>query len=458
MEKKKLYSKFQYFFWLISGSEISSLKDCPEDYNRHANIGMMILITSIFAFGTAFIAGMTFANSNPFGVFLFSIIWGTLIFALDRSMVNSIKRDPEATVQPFWSYFIPRFILAFILAFFMSVPLDHIVFPEAIERQMNENNQQDWLTRQEELNLGYDVERRDSSLASLSQEVEDLDELLASDCPLPEYQIAKTDYNDCRAQINPLKYDFDKKVTVRKAYYSKLKAARDEENRKLPDSLKLPSNPPVDNNWWELKAESDLAYKKWKDKEAECISYKKKTDDIYSQWRSGTQADRDRKDSLHQKQELRLRIDRDSIRIKSENFKTDIDSMTGFDTKFTTLFLMPNWGVQVLKWAIFLALLVIEILPTYLKLRTPIGEYDVEISKKEKAHRSRALHFVNKEDEIAKESEQYRKEKEVNLNKEVVDRIAAIELRLANESLDIWESEAIAQIKTAENGANNNPK
>ena len=39
------YSKVQYFFWLISGSEISVLRECENEYNRHANIGMMILIT-----------------------------------------------------------------------------------------------------------------------------------------------------------------------------------------------------------------------------------------------------------------------------------------------------------------------------------------------------------------------------------------------------------------------------
>ena len=66
-------------------------------------------------------------------------------------MVNSIKKDPDTSTQPFWSFFIPRLILATILAFFMSIPLDHIVFPEAIERQMKVNVHNDWLRRQDEL-------------------------------------------------------------------------------------------------------------------------------------------------------------------------------------------------------------------------------------------------------------------------------------------------------------------
>src|SRR6185295_14537267 len=133
------YSKVQYFFWVISGSEISVLKQCENEYNRHANIGMMILITMVFAFFTACVTGFTFAKGNMWAVLGFAIVWALLIFAIDRSMVNSIKKDPDATKQPFWSFFFPRLLLATIRAFFMSIPLDHIVFPEAIERQMKLN-------------------------------------------------------------------------------------------------------------------------------------------------------------------------------------------------------------------------------------------------------------------------------------------------------------------------------
>jgi hypothetical protein len=447
MEKKKTYSKFQYFFWLISGSEISSLKDCPEDYNRHANIGMMILITSIFAFGTAFIAGMTFANSNPFGVFLFAIMWGILIFALDRSMVNSIKRDPEATVQPFWSYFIPRFILAFILAFFMSVPLDHIVFPEAIERQMKINVHDDWLKRQNELNQGYNVADQEKDVAKMESDLAKIDSTLKSDCPLPEYKQAQNDYNNSLPKIPPLKTSYDNKVKERKEYYHQLQIKA--------DSI----NPPIDGTWLALNEDCKNANASFKSQQAETETYKQEAKRIEKEWRENLQKKYDSKDSLHTASDAKLKVDKDSVETNASDFKKDLQDMTGFDTKFTTLFLMPNWGVQILKWAIFLALLVIEILPTYLKLRTPIGEYDVEISKKERAHSSRARHFVTKEDEIAEESERYRKEKELKLNKAVVDKIAEIELRLANESLDDWEKEAMTQIKT--NGAdptNGSPK
>ncbi len=47
---EKKYSKIQYLFWLLSGAEISILKDCPTDYNRQAGIGFTIFMTTLLAF------------------------------------------------------------------------------------------------------------------------------------------------------------------------------------------------------------------------------------------------------------------------------------------------------------------------------------------------------------------------------------------------------------------------
>ena len=106
---------------------------------------------------------------------------------------------------------------------------------------------------------------------------------------------------------------------------------------------------------------------------------------------------------------------------------------------------MPNWGVQVLKWAIFLALLVIEILPTYLKLKTPVGQYDMKMHEREVMTRNDIKARVNSEEQIANQTEAHRVTAEVELNKTVIDRVADIELRLAEEMLEDWEQIARAQ-------------
>lgn len=113
-----------------------------------------------------------------------------------------------------------------------------------------------------------------------------------------------------------------------------------------------------------------------------------------------------------------------------------------FDTQFVSLFLMPNFGVQFLKWLIFLALLVIEILPTYLKLKTPIGQYDWMMYKQERETELETRSRLNALETELNDIEEYRKNKEIVMNKKIIDKVVDIEEKLANEMLEEWESKA----------------
>jgi hypothetical protein len=425
------YSKVQYFFWVISGSEISVLKQCENEYNRHANIGMMIVITMVFAFFTACVTGFTFAG-NMFAVLGFAIVWALLIFAIDRSMVNSIKKDPDATKQPFWSFFLPRLLLATILAFFMSIPLDHIVFPQAIERQMKVNVHNDWLRRQEELTSGLNVAGTGTALKAVESELSGLRGELDSECPLPDYKAAKQSYDESLLQLQTLQADYENKKRNAANYFNRL--PRTERGMRI-----------VDQTYAVLRRERNEA-KAAVDQQTETSNgYRDEARRIDSDWRTAKQKEIDDKASQRSKTQQRLDKDQETVRTQSDTFRDELAAMTGFDTKFTTLFLMPNWGVQVLKWAIFLALLVIEILPTYLKLKTPVGQYDMKMHEREVMTRNDIKARVNSEEQIANQTEAHRVTAEVELNKTVIDRVADIELRLAEEMLEDWEQIARAQ-------------
>jgi hypothetical protein len=422
------YSRVQYFFWVISGSEISVLKECPNEYNRHANIGMMILITTAFAFFTAYVAGTTFASGNTWAVLGFATVWALLIFAIDRSMVNSIKKDPDAAAQPFWSFFLPRLLLATILAFFMSIPLDHIVFPEAIDRQMKLNVHNDWLRRQEELNKGLNIAGTESALTKVENELSGLNETLNSECPLPSYKEAKQSYDECSQKLPPLRADYENKKRAAANYLNQLPVSR---GRRI-----------VDQNYLALRRARSDAEAALAQQGRECDEYRDEARRIDLEWRTAKQQEIDEKNTQRSQTQTQLNTDQQTAKTKSETFLKELEAMKGFDTKFTTLFLMPNWGVQVLKWAIFLALLVIEILPTYLKLKTPVGQYDMKMHEREVMTRNDIKARVLSEEAIVNQTEAHRVAAEVALNKAVIDRIADIELRLAEEMLEDWEQAA----------------
>lgn len=413
---KKGFTSLQYFLWLIAGSEISTLKKCPNDYNRHANIGLMIFITSLFAGLTGFIAGHTFAPDNYLAVSLFAIVWAFLIFSLDRSMVNSIKKNPTIHEKSIWGYFWPRLFLAVILAFFMSIPLDHIVFKERIEFQMNENNKNNWLKRQSDLNKGYGLTTDSLMISSYENTLAKLDDDLKNDCPIPEYKRLVIETNSLRNKLSKIPPSFPlfkdgKKIGSKKnqQYYNTLS----EYNKKMKDARAF-------YDQWFNEIKNQIKY---------TDSIRRVTDSIY-------------------------RANRDTVKNKANQYKKEIEEMNGFDTKFVTLFLMPNAGVQFLKWLLFLALLVIEILPTFLKLKTPIGQYDWEMYKQEKITEiETCLRIKNVEKEF-NEIEDYRSKHEIELNKGIIDKVVEIEEKLANEMLIEWETKA--RIQMIENVKNAN--
>jgi len=436
------YSRIQFFFWLISGSEISALKNCPNEYNRHANIGMMILITSSFAFFTAFIAGGTFVEKNVLGVTFFAFIWAILIFAIDRSMVNSIKKDPKIAFMSFWPFFIPRLILAFILAFFMSIPLDHIVFAQRIDRQMKENNKNDWLKQQTDLNMGYHTDLRESEVKTYDKEKKEIEKELLSDCPRQDYKAKVSEYKLLRNQAAANESEYNQALNLVNSMIAKREREQDTiKPRYLPEDIVL-------------FQKRNRAKAEWLSKLSECKSAKSAAEKIDKDWREGKEKDFNKKDSLSNKGLTKLNLDKDTIAKNVAKFKSEIESQNGFDTRFVTLFLMPNWGVQILKWAIFLALLVIEILPTYLKLKTPIGQYDWEVYKRDKIMANDVEQKILFENEISKGTESYRMTKEIDLNEKIITKVAEIELNLANETLNEWEKQARDSMKSNVSSAN----
>jgi hypothetical protein len=455
-QEENKYSRIQYFLWLVAGSEISVLKKCPNDYNRHANIGLMIIITSLFAGMTAFIAGSTFEKENTTGVVIFAFVWAFLIFSLDRSMVNSIKKDPTQAEKSIWGYFAPRLVLAIILSFFMSIPIEHIVFSEKISFQMNENNKDNWLKRQKELNKGYDTKNTEIAIKTYSGNSDKLgDELKknCNQCPKADYNKAISEANDIdKNKIPPLYKKLQPlEVEIDNDFKKLWKEQTIAYNRTKPDSLQV-NQISVKRVKWDAPLKEKIGIKDGLNSEIGILSKKSeglkiKAKEICELWKKEIGAEKNRIDSLKTKSEDRYLANNDSIIIQSDKYKKDIESMQGFDTQFVTLFLMPDAGVQVLKWLIFLALLVIEILPTFLKLKTPIGQYDWEMYKADKETEIQSIARLDKFKTESNEIENYRKDEEVKMNKNLIDKVVSIEERLANEMLEEWEIKARTQMK-----------
>jgi len=125
---------FQHFLMICSGGNIHLLKKSPSEWNKFAGIGGIVLFTAVFATLSAGYAMFTVFD-NIWASVGFGILWGLMIFNLDRYIVSSIKKTGTWWNQVLMT--IPRLILATFLGIIISKPLELKIFEKEVNKQLN---------------------------------------------------------------------------------------------------------------------------------------------------------------------------------------------------------------------------------------------------------------------------------------------------------------------------------
>lgn len=134
------------FFLLCSGANKDILNMCPTEKNKFIGIGTTIFFTALLS---AISGG--YAIFFTFGSILisliFGLIWGLMIFSLDRYIVLSINKPtiPKEKSErkrvyrkQIWSAF-PRILIAIVLSLTISKPLEIKLFDGTINKQLGSN-------------------------------------------------------------------------------------------------------------------------------------------------------------------------------------------------------------------------------------------------------------------------------------------------------------------------------
>ena len=125
---------FQHFLMICSGGNIHLLKKSPTEWNKFAGIGGIVLFTAIFATLSAGYAMFTVFD-NVWTAVGVGVLWGLMIFNLDRYIVSSIKKTGTWWNQILMT--IPRLILATFLGIIISKPLELKIFEKEVNKQLN---------------------------------------------------------------------------------------------------------------------------------------------------------------------------------------------------------------------------------------------------------------------------------------------------------------------------------
>ena len=143
----------QQFFMLCSGADTDILKTCSKgEQNKYAGIGATVFFTAVMAFIASAYALFTVFDNIYTSIF-FGLIWGLLIFNLDRFIVSTIKKSDSFKSELLQAT--PRIILAVIIAIVISKPLEMKIFEKEINQVLLEEKNSMTLANKEQIATQY---------------------------------------------------------------------------------------------------------------------------------------------------------------------------------------------------------------------------------------------------------------------------------------------------------------
>ena len=131
------------WFAAIAGGRRDLLANAPGDRMRYAAMGGVILTTATVAAVSGALAVNMALNLSPVWSVLVGLLWGLVIFNLDRLLVVQMSRPRSGIKQPILLA-VPRLVLAIILGFVISTPLVLRIFNAEIKQELGVVHQQQY--------------------------------------------------------------------------------------------------------------------------------------------------------------------------------------------------------------------------------------------------------------------------------------------------------------------------
>ncbi len=159
------------FFILCSGADTDILEECSiGEQNKYAGIGATVFFTAAMATIAASYALYTVFDNLISSIF-FGLIWGLLIFNLDRYIVSTIKKRDNFIDEIIQAT--PRIFLAIIIAVVISKPLELKIFEKEINQVLLEQKNDLTLTNQNQIAQQFNpkITELENQISGLQSEI-----------------------------------------------------------------------------------------------------------------------------------------------------------------------------------------------------------------------------------------------------------------------------------------------
>lgn len=163
-------NQLKEFFWQCAGVNKSILSNCPSESSKYAGIGATIFFTGIFAALAGGYALQTVFD-NIYTAIAFGLLWGLMIFNLDRYIVSSMRKN--GSPQQEWLVALPRIVLAIIISIVIAKPLELKIFEKEVESEIALMIQEDLNSKEQTVKRRFEEGRTNlqADIAALKKEI-----------------------------------------------------------------------------------------------------------------------------------------------------------------------------------------------------------------------------------------------------------------------------------------------
>ena len=186
----------QRMLWWCTGVDTEIIEICPHKWAKYASMGATILFTGVlaalaggYALYTVFRSGeVDSQGSIPldttalFVAIAFGILWGMIIFNLDRYIITSFKKsDADSGFVRFRKDFLhalPRIVLAVIIAITISKPIEIKLFENRLTQQIEENKKAKMESNTADFERIYGLDSKETDIKHTESDIVRLEEQL----------------------------------------------------------------------------------------------------------------------------------------------------------------------------------------------------------------------------------------------------------------------------------------
>ncbi len=486
--KNRKPTMLQRMLWWCAGVDTEIIKKCPHEWAKYASMGATILFTGVlaalaggYALYTVFRSGEVDSHGSiPFdttalcAAIAFGILWGMIIFNLDRYIITSFKKsDADSGLVRFRKDFLhalPRIVLAVIIAITISKPIEIKLFESRLTQQIEENKKAKMESNAADFDRINGLDSKEADIRQTESDIERLKEELNT-CP-PYIQ----DMERILEELKKKNADAIRNIEREQKAMNDLLCIEDnyehtwDSNTQSRERTHLKSEPRRKYNTHQSNSNK---YQKESKKLTADISQKEtEIDAAKREYRLSKQKEIADADSVKRKQKQILADSKESAEEMTDkaNYVAEIAYRNNFITQLEALSDLKEASIMdgdseiviaekkkqakiftLISLALTLLFLCIELAPMLTKLIISRGAYDDLIDATDYELNNIARDSKLKTDaQIRISSGQYEAECKANVaaNEALMNRISEVQVELLNTAIEEWRKEELEKIKS----------